>query len=390
MAHTPPPAAQQWRAWARLAWASLAAVVVLALIAAAGNAVVPFVLGLVLAYLLLPLVNRLSKRMPRPLAIAVVYVLIALIMAGLALLIVPPLVSQARRLLGEVSNPANWSTIAQSAIAWYENTIPPELRAPTSGILQQLVAAVQANLSSILQTTGRFLLNQALGALSVVSFLFGLLVVPVWLFYVLSDARRARVTLNRLMHPRIRTDFWNLWTITDRTLNAYIRGQLTLGLIVGVAAWAGLFALDFVPGVEVDYILLLAIWAGVAELVPMVGALLGAIPAVLVALAVGGPLSAGAVTALFFVIQFVENNVLVPRVIGESVGIHPAILLVVIVIASQVLGFIGVVIAAPLAAIARDVYRYVWHRLNGQPASQALAAISAVTPGQAKVASPSS
>lgn len=91
----------------------------------------------------------------------------------------------------------------------------------------------------------------------------------------------------------------------------------------------------------------------------MIGALLGAIPATAVALFVGGPLSALAVLILFTVIQFVENNYLVPRVIGESTGVHPAILIVALVIFGNQFGLIGVFLTAPALAIARDLYQYI-------------------------------
>lgn len=378
MTQTSPPLAEgvPWMLIARAGLVGASLAVVMGLVAAAGSALTPFVIGLVLAYLLLPPVNALSRRLPRWLAIILVYLAALAVFVSFILLVVPPLVAQVQRLVTAISQPQQWSAIVAELVRWYEQAVPPALQAPITNFLSNLLPALQSNLADVLQALGRFALNQVLGLFSVLSFVFGLFVVPIWLFYVLLDARRGRVVVNRLLHYRIRTDFWNAWHLVDRSLSAYIRGQLTLGIIIGVSSGLGMAALDLIPGIEVDYILLLAIWAGIAELVPMIGAILGAIPATLVALAIGGPISAATVLVLFTVIQFLENNVLVPRVIGESVGIHPAVLLVVIVIASQVIGFLGVLIAAPIAAIARDLYLYAYRRLSGKTPSEALHSLS--------------
>jgi predicted PurR-regulated permease PerM len=367
----PPP-----RALAKIALVALAVIIVAWLLITAGSALTPFVIGAVAAYLLNPIVNRLNARMPRWAAILIVYAIVLLTLIGVAVLIIPPLIRQIQQLIFALSSPDRLTALLNQVVALYEANVPPQLQTPIATTVAQLLPAIQQNLSTIAQSVGRFILGQISGVVGVVSFLFGLLVVPIWLFYALNDSRKAKLAINRLLSYRIRADFWNAWELVDRSLSAFIRGQLTLGVIIAVAVWVGLVVLDFIPGIEVDYILLLAIWSGVAELVPMVGALLGAIPAVIIALIVGGPISALAVLGLFIVIQFVENNFLVPRVIGESVGVHPAVLLIALVVFSQVLGFIGVILAAPITAILRDLYLYAYRRLSGLSASDAVASIS--------------
>jgi predicted PurR-regulated permease PerM len=364
------------RTLAKVALVALAVIIVAWLLLTAGSALTPFVIGAVAAYLLNPIVNRLNARMPRWTAILIVYAIVLLIFIGVAVLIVPPLVRQIQQLILALSSPDRLTELLNQVVALYEANVPPQLQTPIAATVAQLLPAIQQNLSTIAQSVGRFIIGQISGVVGVVSFLFGLLVVPIWLFYALNDSRKAKLAINRLLSYRIRADFWNAWELVDRSLSAFIRGQLTLGVIIAVAVWVGLVVLDFIPGIEVDYILLLAIWSGVAELVPMVGALLGAIPAVIIALIVGGPISALAVLGLFIVIQFVENNFLVPRVIGESVGVHPAVLLIALVVFSQVLGFIGVILAAPITAILRDLYLYAYRRLSGLSASDAVASIS--------------
>lgn len=358
---------------ARAALVALAVGVVLALIVAAGSALTPFIFGLALAYLLMPIINRLDRRMPRWAAILLVYAIGLLILIALALFLIPPLVNQTVRLIANLARPDSLERLAADALAWYQANVPPALQSPLEQTLQRLIPSLQENLSAIATGVGAFVLRQVTQVFSLLSFLVGFLIVPIWLFYVLNDARKGRVFINRQLDYRVRHDFWNLWGIVDRSLSAYIRGQLTLGLIVGVAVGIGLNVVDLIPGIEIDYILLLAIWAGVAELVPMIGAMLGAIPAVIVALFVGGPISALAVLGLFVVVQLVENNYLVPRVIGQSIGVHPAILIIVLVIFGKLFGLLGVILAAPVTAIARDLYIYAHRRLSGASPSEAIA-----------------
>lgn len=369
---TLPPA----RVIARYALVACAIIVVAWLLIAAGSALVPFIVGLVLAYFIAPLINKFDKRLPRWAAILIVYAIVALVLVAIILLIVPPLISQVSRLILRFTDPNQLQALLRELLGWYERTVPPQLQSPIEQTAQNALPAIQGNLMGIVQTAGAFLLSRITGVFGFLSFFVGFLVVPIWLFYVLNDSRRGKLFFNRMLDHRIRPDVWNSWALIDRTLSAFIRGQLTLGVIIGLAVWLGLVVLDFIPGIEIDYILVLAIWAGIAELVPMIGALLGAIPAVIVAFIIGGPASAIAVLILFIIIQFFENNFLVPRIIGESVGVHPAILLVAIIVLGADFGFIGVIAAAPLTAIARDLYLYAYRRLSGNTPGEAIESIS--------------
>ena len=350
---------------ARWGLVASAITIILLLLGAAGRALTPFIIGLVMLYLLSPAVNFLSRRLPRWLSILVVYVLVAGLILLFVLLVVPPLASQIQRLIAIMSEPQVWRDIGARVLQFYQQNVPESLKAPIEEAMQNGLHTVQGNLTSYLQTALAFILSQLSQAFSLLSFLLGLLIVPIWLFYVLSDQRKAHVFLNRLLHYKIRPDFWNVWGLIDRSLSAYIRGQLTLGLIIGVAVGVGLSIIDLVPGLDIDYILLLAIWAGICELIPMVGAILGGAPGVILAFAIGGPTTGIVVLIMYTVVQQLENNLLVPRIQGESVGVHPAVLTVTLIVGASVFGLLGVILAAPVTAIARDLYRYTYRRLSG-------------------------
>jgi predicted PurR-regulated permease PerM len=226
-------------------------------------------------------------------------------------------------------------------------------------------ATLQRNATTYAQSVGAFVLTSVFSIFDTITFLLGFLVIPFFLFYILMDTGKIPDAINNMLHPRIRSDFWNTWLIVDGTMGRYIRGQLVLGLIIGAASFIGLTILNML-GFDVRYTVLLAIIAGIGELIPVVGPILSAIPAILVAIG-GGPQAIGAVIVLYVIIQQLENQILVPRIVGNTLRLHAAVLMALLVLAGAVGGLGLVVLSAPLAAIARDVFVYTHRRLREPP-----------------------
>ncbi len=367
-----------WRTAARWLLVLLALYVVGLLIWNALPAMTPFIIGLVLAFLMLPIVNRLDRSLPRWLAILTVYVggIVVLIVAGNY--IVPLAGRQVQQLIDNLPSVEQLQEISNNLIRRYRDLVPASLQQPIDDGVRNAIRVAQANATSYLQQAGAFILNRVIQIINTVTFLVGFLIIPIWLFYVLHDQDQGRAFVDRILHPRLRADFWNVWGITSEVLNDYIRGQLILGLAVGAMVGLGLFVLRL-AGFDIRYILLLAIIAGVTELVPIIGPIIGAIPGVLIGFfASDNGLQTGvAVLIVYVVVQQLENNLLVPRIIGESIGIHPAILTVVLIAMGQIFGLLGVVLAAPASAIGRDLFTYTYRRLEGIPADAARRSISA-------------
>ncbi|WP_026369746.1 AI-2E family transporter [Kallotenue papyrolyticum] len=337
-----------------------------------GITLTPFVIGLVLAYLLLPIIKRLDRHMPRWASILTVY-LVGLIAIELALsFVVPP---AARQIDQFISNIPDWfersNRFITQQIAEFQANVPQAVQEQINQIIARVRATAQENATMYAQRAGAFLLNSIVGIFSTIAFLLGFLVIPFFLFYVLLDTQRLPGVIDRALHPNIRADFWNIWHIIDEIFGRYIRGQLLLGLIISVMSFIGLTILNWL-GFEVSYILLLAIIAGIGELIPVVGPILSAIPAIIVAIG-GGWSSVLAVIVLYIIIQQLENQILVPRIVGNTLRLHPAILMVLLVIAASVGGLLLVILSAPLAAIARDVFIYLHRRLRVPPQPPELA-----------------
>jgi predicted PurR-regulated permease PerM len=334
----------------------------------------PFIIGLVLAYILLPLVNRLGRKMPRWLAILTVYaggvVLIVILIAYIA----PIVADQIERLVNNFDGlVGRLQAMGQELFRQYQSSVPASIRTPIEEGVRNGLRVLQANITTYLQSLGTLILGWVLQIVNTVTFLVGFLIIPIWLFYILNDVQQGSAFIDRLLHPRIRADFWNLWGIINRIFSDYIRGQLLLGVAVGVMVGVFLVVLQLFGFQIGNYILLLAIIAGITELIPIIGPIIGAIPGVIIGFTVS-PTTGLVVLLVYVLVQQLENNFLVPRIIGESVGIHAAILTVVLIAMGHIFGLLGVVLAAPVSAIARDLFLYIYRRLDGEsPATARLA-----------------
>ncbi len=338
----------------------------------ARSALTPFIIGIILAYLLMPLVNWLSARQPRWTAILFVYLGSSAIMLAFFGYIVPPLIDQISQLLSAIPNInqlQQWSTMVLDKYQQILATLPVGIRGTVEQSVSSLASngmnTLRANFVSYLQGIGVFLIDSVLSVVNTVTFLLGFFLIPFWLFYVLMDQRAGAKALDRMLPTWLRDDFWTLVAIIDLDVSSYVRGQIILGLSVGAAAGVGLIIIELF-GLHINYILLLAVIAAITELIPVIGPIIGAVPAVILGF-VDSPTTGIAVLILYIAIQQLENNFLVPRIVGDSVGLHPAILMVLLVVCSQVFGLAGAILSAPMGAISRDVFSYLYGRLSEPP-----------------------
>lgn len=347
----------------------------------AGTALVPFIFGLAVAYLIAPQVSRVQGRLPRRLrgkpysktvAIWVVYLAFIAVVVTAGALVLPPLAAQTRALIAEAPKGFDaMSEQVQQVLNRYEQ-LPPVVRQEietylNAGTLQTLSLRALGPLQEAIFS--------ALGALTgTLSWLIGMLVVPIWLYYILSDTDYVRKGSMSLLPRRLRPDIEALRIIIDRVLSAYIRGQLVIAFILGILLSITLYWLG------VDYALLLGFVAGSLGFIPYVGAILGAIPAILVAAFQGLDLAFWVIVALI-VIQQIDGIFISPRVQGDSVALRPALIMVVLVVGQQVWGFMGLLLAVPLAAISRDVVHFLYLRL-AEPSPSVASALDSVGYGE--------
>ena len=294
-----------------------------------------------------PLVDAIERhrlairmRLPRWAAILALYLLFVAAVISVGALVLPPLISQARDL---------WAAA-------------PELlhRAQLWLIQRGLLGREFTVVEAVQQAPGggSDAVGTVLGAVwGIVGGVFGVVTILIVAFYMMVDSANIVRTFVRAFPRSERTRVSDACSDVSTKVSAWLAGQLFLGLIIGATAAIGLGLMG------VPYFYVLALIAGVGELIPIVGPLLSAIPAVAVAFSVSPTLALG-VTVFFVLQQQFENHLLVPRIMSRQVGVSPIVVIIALLIGGSLLGIIGAILAVPTAAILHVVYQKVTDSLG--------------------------
>jgi predicted PurR-regulated permease PerM len=314
-----------------------------------GGVLLTFLLAAVLAYILNPLVRRLEQlRVPRVLAVTGIYVVLTLAVVAALLVLIIPAVGQAQTL---IQDPEALVERLNGLVARAREL--PYVGERVAEIDQEaIIGFVQSNAPSagqVLQGATGFI-GGVFGVFGTVLNLVLMLIVSIYL--LLDREKITRAVLGAIPHT-MRDQAVELFYAVERTLIRYLRGQLTLCAIMGIIGWAIAF---FVIG---QYSLVIGLWVGLTEIIPVIGAFLGAVPAVLIALFVGGFSKALIVAGLFLVAQQIEGNILVPKVMSGSVGVHPLWVLFATLAGTTLYGIVGAIFAVPVVAIVAATLRYL-------------------------------
>ena len=274
-----------------------------------------------------------KRRLPRGAAILVIYATVLGLLAALAGAVVPPLVDQGRQLWTDL--PARLDLLQQKLVEWGvmpAGTSFAELlkQAPVSGGTDAVTTVLVA-------------------IWGIVGGVFGVVTILLLTFYLLVDSAHLFNLFVRLFPGSQRQRVSSVAEQVSVKISAWLGGQILLGFIIGTTSAIGL-ALIGVP-----YFFVLAVIAGIGEMIPMVGPLLAAIPAIAVAFTVSPGM--GLAVALFcWAVQIIENNFLVPKVMSQQVGLSAITVIVALIIGSSLLGLAGALLAVPTAAILQVLF----------------------------------
>jgi len=332
-----------------------------------GGLLAPFLLALAIAYLLDPAVEGMGRRrVPRSLAIGLVLAPFLVAMVVLPVLLVPALERQIVDLTSRIPDAAR--RLADWALA-------QRTRLLTTGLLTEEQAAWLRNLQTsdlaglVTQRwdqIARRAWDAFLGigkGVSVLFTVFGYVVItPVVTFYLLKAWPRFTARLHEAVPPARRAEVRGFATAYDRALGRYLRGQLTEASIVAILTSGGLAVLGF-PGA-----LLIGVFAGICNVIPYVGLWISVIPGVFLAL-VSGAILANLLKlgAVFAVVQFVDGSITGPRIVGDSVGLNPVWVMVALALFGSLLGFVGLLLAVPLAVLVKMLAARAWARYRDLP-----------------------
>ena len=318
----------------------------------------PFVLGMALAYVLDPLANRLAKRgLSRLVAASIILGSFVLALALLLLLIAPLL---AKQLAGFIDNAPGYAQRLQSLVSdpnhpWLKRLVGDNLSGgdhSVSDLMNQAMGYVTAVLAS-LWTKGQTLIS-----------IFSLVIItPVVAFYLICDWDRMASAVDSLIPLQQRDTVRGLGHDIDATISAYVRGQSGVCLILGSYYAVGLTLAGLSFG------LLIGVVSGLISFIPYVGSLTALVLSLAVAVAQFFPdwTPIVIVAAVVLVGQFLEGNVLAPYLVGHSVGLHPVWLMFALFAFGYLFGFVGLLLAVPLAAAAGVLIRFAVRRYRESP-----------------------
>ncbi len=282
------------------------------------------------------LVSLSRRRVPRAAAILAIYATVLGSLAGLAAAVVPPLVQQSQQFWKAL--PVYMDSAQQKLASW--GLISSD--ASFKDLLQQAPAGSGDAVNVVLSALFGF-----------VGGIFGIISILLLTFYLLVDSQRVFDVFVRLFPRRDRDRVSEISELVAIKISAWLGGQMLLGLIIGTMTAAGLFFMG------VPYFFVLAVIAGIGEMIPMVGPLLSAVPAVGVALTVSPGLALG-VAGYYWALQLIENNVLVPKVMRETVGLSAVTVIASLLIGSELLGIVGALLAVPTAAVIQVLFEELY------------------------------
>jgi predicted PurR-regulated permease PerM len=323
-----------------------------------GGLLAPFLLALAIAYILDPAVDVLERRgIKRILAIAILGVPVLAILAVVAIFAIPALAEQVGDFLERIPEAAQrvqtWLEGAQERLSRSRIPIVPEfLRDADLLNPDRISAMLQQHQTRIMQGGLGTLLGIGRGVGAVLTVLGYIVLTPVLMVYLLRDFDRITERVASLI-PLPKKEAWTaLAREYDNLLSRFLRGQLVAAAIVGVLTWLGLLIAGF-PNSG-----LVGVVAGVFNIIPYLGLVVSIIPVLIIALVSGSILSLLLKAAIVFaIVQFIDGSVTGPRIVGESVGLHPVWVILALALGGFFYGFVGLLLAMPGAVLIKLLLR---------------------------------
>jgi predicted PurR-regulated permease PerM len=343
---TTPKIAQRWQ--------------LLALVVLIGGAIyllapvlTPFAVAAMFAYLFDPLTSRLQRlRLSRAAAVSIVFLGLTLLLVLVLLLLIPYLQRQVATLIRHLPDWMDW--LQNDAVPWLNAEFDLSLDMPD---VQQLTAVLEQHWKEAGGFVATIVAQVSKSGFALVSWIVHLIVIPVAFFYLLRDWHLLIARIHELLPRSVEPTATRLARESDETLSGFVRGQLSVMIVLGalyaIALWA--IGLDVGP--------LIGIIAGLISFVPYLGSITGVLMGVIAALVqYHDGLHVILVLAVFVTGNLLEGYVLVPRLVGEKIGLHPLAVIFAILAGGELFGFLGVLLALPIAAVAMVLLRYAHTR----------------------------
>lgn len=321
-------------------------------------AIIPVIIAAAIAYLLAPAVALLQKKMRRIFAVAITYIIFIGIIFTVFFFIIPVITTQFRTFIAEFPTYLeNFTKVTNDflqnsrIIQYIENLIGKEiLPKDTTAITQYFISRINVEGFNIFQSAS------ILGR-SVINIFLYLVVGPILGVYILTNSEKIKNIFVKVTPKRFKNQTTIILDKINKVAGRYVRGQILVSIIVGILCTVVLLIL------KVDNAILLGFIAGLLNIIPLLGPIIGAVPAALAALFIS-PLRALLVILLFIAIQQLDNYVISPNIMKYQVGVHPGIIIFSLMAGGALLGIWGLLIAVPTVAVLQEILRYYLFEKN--------------------------
>lgn len=315
-------------------------------------AIIPLILAIAIAYLLTPIVILLQKKMRRVFAVTITYIIFIGIIFTIFFFIIPIIIDQFRTFIDKfpvyvenLTKIINDFLQNSVLIKNTENLIGKEIiPKDVSSITKYLISRINLEEIDIFQratTVGMLVFNTVLY----------LIVGPLLGIYILNYTDKIKTTFIKIIPKRFKNQTTIILERINKVAGRYVRGQILVSLIVGILCTIVLLVL------KVDFAILLGSIAGLLNMIPLLGPIIGAIPAALTALFISPP-KALLVILLFIAVQQIDNYIISPNIMKYQVGVHPGIIIFSLMAGGALFGIWGLLIAVPTVAILQEILRY--------------------------------
>lgn len=310
--------------------------------------------SVIFAYLINPIVNVLEKKnISRFWGVLIIYISFIAIISIISFIFVPNIIREFKRLIIDlpeyINNIYDYINIFYLKYAKNIDNLPPIFQGIKDALIDNIGNIENSIISSIRKITDSMF--------NIFSKIIAFVTVPILTFYFLKDKDYFKRKVFLAIPKHYRKDSVKIAKEIDRALSEFIRGRLIVAVFVGVSTTLALLLL------RVNFAFLIGMIAGLADIIPYFGPVIGIIPAVFFAL-LESPIRALWVIIIFTIIQQVENDIITPKIIGESMGLHPVTVILSLIVGGGLFKILGMLLAVPAVAVFKIVFTFLVDKLN--------------------------
>ena len=310
---------------------------------------ISFILAVLIIYLIHPLVFAIEKRgTPRVWAILIAYLALFFVVAGIFMYGVPRIVRQLHGLE---------ETIPLYTEQFYEMIHSIQVRLTNLGVGESVRQVIDERVSWFEENMLQLVRGAVASLIGMFGYIFKIILAPVLAFYFLKDIENIHRKAVSIIPEERKEDIVQLFQEINKILTSYTRGYLLVAAIVGGLTTLAMALLGM------DFALMLGIFAGLTELIPYFGPVIGAVPAVSLAVLQSKWLALKVVLA-FIVIHQLEGSIISPKILGDKVGLHPLVVIVSLLIGGELYGLVGMILAVPVSAVLKVIIKYFIYRFK--------------------------